>query len=176
MRLRASDLAKAYSTVQGGRPVRVQRSHLDGEASPCRVRQSLLQDRRADAAILELGQHHQLAQVDEVRTVLSADIPGWHAITFDNLMGDGVPTAPKVSVLCSRISHSGLPLDDLSIGKMVHVAREFGISRCCRPSALQPHTGMMPYRRQSEHRHCWRYTTSRRGKAGTAMTWRGQRR
>jgi len=89
----------------------------------------LPQDRRAGAAVLELGQSHQLAHVDKVRTILNAHIPNRHAIAFDNLMGHGVPAVPKVRVLCSQVPRAELAFNDLPIGLMVHAPPEFRISR-----------------------------------------------
>jgi hypothetical protein len=129
VRLCTSDLAETEATIQGSRPVRVQRSQLNGDAASNRVLQYLLQDRRAYAAVLELGTYHQFAQVDEVRTVLNADIPDWHAIAFDNLMRRGIPAASEVGVLCGHVPGAELAFPDLATGLAVHAAPEFGMGR-----------------------------------------------
>ena len=113
----------------------------------------LLQARRADAAVLELGQHYQLAHVDEVRTVLNADISNWRVIALDNLMRGGVPAASKVRILCSQIPRSELLFNHDPTGLMVHLAAKVGISRCCQ-SALQSHTARMPHRPRQNTGNC----------------------
>jgi hypothetical protein len=110
--------------------------------------------RGADAAVLELGQQHQLAQVDEVRTVLHAYVADRHAVAFNNLMSRRVPTIPKKRVLRSYIPRAELAFNDVAIGSVVHVAPEVGIG-CRRQSTLQLHGGMMPDYRQAEHQNRW---------------------
>ena len=74
------------------------------------------------------GQQHQLAQMDEVRTVLHAYIADRHAVAFNNFMSRRAPTVPKVRVLRSHVPRAELAFNDSPIGLMVHVAPEFGIS------------------------------------------------
>jgi hypothetical protein len=126
--IRASDLAETCSTVQTGRTVRVQRSQLNGDATFLCVLHHLPQQHGADAAVLELGQQHEFAQLDEVRTVLHAYIADRYTVAFNNLMNRRIPTIPKIRVLGSHVPRAELAFNNIPIGLMVRIAPEFGIS------------------------------------------------